>query len=107
MAPDEAAALRTRTDDAHDLEVIRVFVRLCKDENGNHRENCRELRFRVPLDLSQRELLEAGFAIDGNSATKGIVWDGHTRLTISDELRAEQVRLVAWLAERGYEAEFE
>ncbi len=107
MARKDGSTLRSRTDEAQEVEVVRVYVRLCKDEIGNHRENCRELRFRVPDGISQRELLDAGFAIDGNSATKGIVWDGHTRLTISDELRAEQVRLVAWLAERGYEAEFE
>ena len=106
MARKDGSTLLARSDE-EEVEVVRVYVRLCKDEIGNHRENCRELRFRVPHGVAQVDLLAEGFAIDGNSATKGVLWDGHTRLTISDELRFAQLRLIEWLGERGYEAQFE
>ena len=45
---DGRSTLRSLTNEGEEVEVVRVFVRLCKDEMGKNRDNCRELRFRVP-----------------------------------------------------------
>jgi hypothetical protein len=93
----------TLRDRAAERERVRVFVRLC----GEGQDNCRELSFHIPSGLSQMELLDAGFAIDGHSATKSAVWGEYSEhLSMSDALLEAQRDLVAWLAERGYDVEF-
>ncbi len=91
---------------ASQTETVAVFVRLCGDRRP---DECRELSFRIPEEgFSQSELLEAGFAIDGYSATKSVVAyeEQGQYVPLSDSLRDAQVDLVKWLAERGYAVEF-
>ena len=97
MGAKEAADKVRATEE---VEVVVVYVRLPDDE----RRDAREIRFRVPDNISQAELLRNGFAIDGNSATQAVVPFGDRQL--SDLLRERQMELVEWFDEFGYEVEF-
>ena len=50
--------------------TVLVYVRLCGDDPNRE---CREISFKIPDKLPQKDLLDEGFAIDGNSASKSIV----------------------------------
>ena len=88
------------------LTPLRAFSALYKKEE----EATREISFQIPEGVSQSELLEHGFAIDGNSASSGVkaYFDDVVRETISltEALHDEQVDLVKWLKEKGYDVEF-
>jgi hypothetical protein len=87
-------------------ETVVVYVRLCGDGRS---DECRELSFQIPDGISQIELLEEGWAIDGNSATSSVVdyeEDGQY-VPLSRVLRMRQLNLVKWFKKRGYEVEFQ
>jgi hypothetical protein len=54
-------------------------------------------------------LASLSFAIDGTAAKKSVTAyeDRGDYVSLSDALHTEQMRLVRWLGERGYEIEFE
>ena len=86
-----------------ETELVVVYTRVCGA--GDPSDNSREMRFRVPAGIPQRDLLEGGFALDGNMATQSVEPVGDW--TMSDSLRVAQLELLAWLAARGYdEVEF-
>lgn len=94
--------------------TITVYVRRC----GQRRDECRQLTFELPDGLPQSELLDWGWAIDGNQAIKqvtdtwedaetpvdGRLYDVH--VPVADVLREEQVALVKQLGEKGYAVKF-
>jgi hypothetical protein len=86
-------------------EPVDVFVRLCGDRRP---DECRELSFRIPDGVSQAELLEAGYAIDGHSATKSVVdyEEEGQYVPLSEALRDAQLELVKWFGERDREVVF-
>jgi hypothetical protein len=90
---------------ATDGKPIRVYVRL-----GNGSDvPARELSFRIPSDIDQEDLLEYGFAIDGNSATLAV--KSHTDedgefIPLSEALHDAQEDLIDWFDEQGYDVVF-
>jgi hypothetical protein len=88
-----------------DRQKLTVHVTL---GNGDD-DRIRELSFRIPDNITQKDLLDYGFAIDGNSATVAArqYVDGDGELVpLAEALRDEQVRVLEWLGERGYEVNF-
>jgi hypothetical protein len=96
-----------------DRESITVYVRL----GPNDDENQRLLSFRRPSDIPTSELLQLGFAIDGNQVVSCVAWmedeEGFTgpiqpgvEVTLIDALRQEERALAAWLDGHGYDVEF-
>jgi hypothetical protein len=102
-----------------DRKIMPVYVR-----QGAH-EDERTIAFRIPEDIPAKDLLDAGFAIDGNSAVLSVTRetypsefddlsfrDGDLSKAIEDgrtltkALRDCQQALVAWLDARGYDVEF-
>lgn len=81
--------------------TVLVYVRLCGDDASRE---CREISFKIPDKLSQKDLLEEGFAIDGNSAMKAVT--PYDDFQLSDVLHNSQLDLVKWLGQRGYAVEF-
>jgi plasmid stability protein len=91
--------------------VVTIYVRL----NGDDRDQ-RVLTFKIPEGLDPMDLLDAGFAIDGNQAAgsvhptadDGDPFDGPlaTGRTLVDALRNNQVAAVAFLRDRGFAARF-
>lgn len=83
------------------LGNIEVFVRL-----GDGRDDVRQLSFKPPRGRAwgARDLLAAGFAIDGNEATCAVTaWtDPRTGEyhPLAKELRRKQLELVKWFEER-------
>lgn len=47
-------------------QTVSVYVRLCDQQ----RPDCRDISFRIPEGITQAEVLEWGYAIDGNQALK-------------------------------------
>ena len=84
-----------------DRKTIDVYIRLCKE----NREDCREITFRIPDGISQEEVLDRGYAIDGNEALRQVP-DSDTAPALAEALRDEQYGLRAWLGEYGYEVTF-
>ena len=82
-------------------KAIIVYVRLC---DGDEQAPCREMSFRIPQGITQSDLLEAGWALDGHSAVKTVIpfEDGW----LADALLSEQRELIAWLGKHGYSVEF-
>jgi hypothetical protein len=76
-------------------QQIDVYVRLDESEKG------RELSFRIPDDITQKEILDSGYAIDGNQVLIGVsayVEQGTGRVvTLAEALRDLQQELVEWL----------
>jgi len=82
-------------------DEVRVFVRLGSPENHDERE----ISFRVPERVSLRELLELGYAVDGNTAVMTVWAEGTTPL--AEKLHDEQLALLDWLeTENGYRVSF-
>jgi len=82
-------------------DTVTVFVRLC----GEGQKECRELSFRIPEGISQAELLDEGYAIDGHSATYAVTpyhQNDDEYVPLADALLFAQRRLVTWLDNRGY-----
>jgi hypothetical protein len=92
--------------DVQTRTVVDVYVRLCGAGGG---EECREMGFRIPGGVEQADLLQAGFALDGNSASKSVV-PFHTQngnyVPLMEALHEEQQALVLWLGERGHTVRF-
>lgn len=98
-----------------DQTIITVYVRLC-DRN---RSNCREISFRIPDGLPQMEVLQHGYAIDGNRAVRQVTerWDVVDRpisgnetevlVPMAEALHEDQMALVDWLEKQGYTVKFE
>lgn len=99
--------------------VVEVFVRLDK----NQQEEARVLSFKIPKaklqnnqpttmrGFAHHDLLDAGFAIDGNTAICSVAaWtdpiDGKHH-SLVDELFKKQRELVDWFKERAFEVSFE
>ena len=76
---------------------VAVYVRLSGTDG-------REVSFRIPESISQRELLDEGFAIDGTSASQTVY--ASDEFSLSDMLRDRELELIAWFSEKGYEVEF-
>ena len=74
---------------------------------ANERE--RNISFAKPDDVPQAELLEKGFAIDGDNAgltvTAYVDGDGN-RVPLLKALNEVQVDLVKWLSRKDYEVIF-
>jgi len=89
--------------DSQTAQTILVYVRLCGGD-----EDCREISFNIPEGMSQRDLLDHGFAIDGREAVKTVVTvkDNYNHVPVARALREAQVALVQWLGDLGYEIEF-
>jgi hypothetical protein len=88
------------------LRPIPVYVRLC----GNGGAECRELRFRIPEDISQADLLPSNFAIDGNTAVSSVtsyIADDGRKVRLAQALHEQQRDLVKWFMDRGYVPRFE
>ncbi len=86
-----------------DSQTVDVYVRLTSDEEAD----ARQLSFRIPDGLSQAELLERDWAIDGRNALKIVEpWrDGSGEMhSLSESLVEEQRDLLKWLD--GYEVHF-
>jgi hypothetical protein len=88
--------------------TVEVYVRLSQDE----RDWVRDISFKIPKGVegfSTREVLEAGFAIDGNSAVCSVTF-GHDNTgkytPLADALREKQLELVRWFDDRGCEVAF-
>jgi len=81
---------------------VDVYVRLDASETG------REVSFRIPDDIPQHELLDKGYAIDGNSALTGVsaYGTGEDFVSLADALREQQQSLRTWLDEKGYTVVF-
>jgi len=92
--------------DAQQTNVVDVYVRLSDDD----RSDMREISFKIPAKLSQKDMLEAGFSIDGHSAARAVmaytddVADQYVPL--QDALRDAQLELIGWLGQRGYAVNF-
>ena len=92
------ASEMTATDDS---KTIDVYVRLC---NGDEEAPCRELSFRIPEEIEQKELLDRGYAIDGHSAIGAVTESPQD--TLADALLNEQRELIGWLDKHGYSVTF-
>ncbi len=96
---------------------ITVYVRLGENED------VRTLSFDIPPNITQADLLDEGFAIDGHSAVyavKGYYNDEHVHypedapasareawyVPLHDALRQEQENLIGWLKKKGYTVTF-
>lgn len=94
--------------------AILIYVR------KGHSESERILSFHIPTEFPQKELLEKGFAIDGDNAVYSIMDDSdawvvdtktkETRRgpgkTMLDKLLDTQQSLMKWLTEKGYRVRF-
>lgn len=80
-------------------------------------ESERLISFRIPDGLDPLDLLEQGFAIDGKQAVASVFWD-HLQeelphvgpfvngRSLTSTLQANQLALVEYLRERGFEPKF-
>jgi hypothetical protein len=85
--------------------VIRTRLGAADDDSS------REISFRIPDDVDPFELLELGWAIDGNEAAFTVQYDPEDEhfsgipyggISLTAALADTQKSLVAWLRERGY-----
>jgi len=88
-------------------KTIEVYVRL-----GNGPEDpVREMSIRnVPPEITQKALLDFGFAFDGNAAVSSVSAytddDTGRYVPLAEALREEQRGLVEWFGTFGYEVMF-
>ena len=89
-------------------QVITVYVRLC---DNNDEDPCREISFKIPEGVSQHDVLERGYAIDGNRVLKQVEGFFDVRsgegVRLADALRDEQLALMAWLGKLGFSVVFD
>jgi hypothetical protein len=88
-----------------DRQTLDVFVRLCADRD----KECREISFPIPEGISQKDLLDYGYAIDGNEATRSVVAytdDDDNYVPLSEALNDAQRQMVTWLGEHGFDVTF-
>ena len=82
-----------------DIPAVRAF----ENEEG------RRMSFRMPTSIDVFELIERGYAIDGNQAVMDIqayVTEGGRFIPLADALREEQLNLLAYLREKGFSPQF-
>lgn len=89
-----------------DRKRVELYVRL----GSNRDEGERELSFQIPEGLSQKDLLDHGFAVDGNSALMGITSyedpDGGRTVSMAAALHEVQEDVMRWLTAKGYDVVF-
>ncbi len=104
--------------------VVKIYVRLVDND-----ENRRSVAFRIPEGIDSLDLLERGFALDGNQAiftvgpyidhgplgarscfsqsiTFGLEGGDELYDSLTEALRAAQRSLVKFLREQGFEPQF-
>ena len=79
--------------------TIQVYVRKGEDDE-------RLLSFRLPDDLSSRDVIEHGFALDGNTAIRSVPRTAASGGSFAERLFAAQQDVVHWLEGLGYTCEF-
>ena len=83
---------------------LAVYVRLGADDST------RTITFKIPTGATQGEILSHGYAIDGNEATMEVAavrGDRDTEpQTLFAVLRDQQLALVEWMKEKGFDVEF-
>jgi len=82
---------------AHSPKVVTVYIR-----RGEAKE--RLVSFRPPEEIPQAEMIERGYAFDGQSVVKSV--SPTTERTLAVALLEEQRELIAWLGQYGYTVEF-
>ena len=81
------------------METIQVYVRLGTNENE------RTLTFRRPLDISDDEILDFGYAIDGRDIMASVepTADG---TSLAENLANIQKEIRDWMKKHDHEVEF-
>lgn len=81
-------------------KLVTIYIR-----RGEAKE--RLVSFQPPTDVPQGEVIEHGYAFDGQSVVKSVqqVLPGSDR-TLADRLLEVQKDLITWLGRYGYTVEF-
>lgn len=94
------------TDSQQDA-TVRIYTRL----GAGNDSSLRRVSIRIPEGLDPLELLDLGFAIDGNEAVFDVAYDSNERAfgslygwepTLNTALASTQKRLVIFLREKGF-----